>query len=257
MVVLDKPVELHRDGWKVIAQSNDDRYRMYESPQGYYQIAIVYEIDGITFEKAVSNSKGLTFEQYLEKLTYFENEANYEELVEKKEKARLKRSSYISGVNRKLFELGEHQFQTNPEISKNGSKKAAEIWKKASDGEFECEHDREWTERKREEKRKNNNSNRMKELWEKAKKGEYESDHHEEWTEKAKGNIKELCGSGFGNPCAIIEYNKTWNEGNDSNSLELRDKHISNAIKNIQNYNQKVKIDPILKKRRSEKQSET
>jgi len=257
MVVLDKPVELHRDGWKVVAQSDDDRYRMYKAPQGYYQISIVYSIDGRVYEKSVSNSRGQSFEKYLHRLDYFENEANYEMLIEEKERVRIKRSNRMTETNLFRMKNGVHQFQTNPEISKNGSKKAKQIWNNANNGIFECGKDREWTETKRDEKRKNNNRNRMKELWEKAKKGEYESDYHEEWTEKAKGNMKELCGSGFGNPCAIIEYNKTWNEGNDSKSLELRDKHISNAIKNIQNYNQKVKIDPILKKRRSEKQSET
>lgn len=155
MVVLDIPLNVY--GCELVAKSDSDNYRMYKHEDGYFQIAIIYTVDGEILERSVSNSKGKTFEEYLSVLEYFEKEANYEELVNKKEAARKKRSSYISNKNKELIELGIHQFQTNPEISKNGSLRAKELWEKPNDGEFEHEGHKEWTERKRTLKRDEDN----------------------------------------------------------------------------------------------------
>lgn len=147
MVVLDIPRNIY--GWELVARSDSDNYRMYKHENGYFQIAIVYEVNGKVYERSVSNSKGKTFEEYLPTLEYFEKEANHEELVAKKEAARKKRSLYISNRNKELIDSGIHQFQISPEISKNGAERAAEIWNKANNGEFEHEGHKEWTEKKR------------------------------------------------------------------------------------------------------------
>jgi len=134
--------------WELIATSPSGRYRLYENDK-QFQIAVVYVYGDKTYENSVFTSKGDGKEEFLPVFVKFENEENYDKIVENKIKAKLKRSKRMSKLNVERMERGEHQFVKDPSIQKKATERHSELWKKANNGVFENSHHEDWTNGKR------------------------------------------------------------------------------------------------------------
>jgi len=133
--------------WNLLETSPSGHYRLYER-DGSFCIYVVYTFDDKEVEASVAQ-RGKTFDEFKERLDYFENEVNYEDIIMKKGMAKVRRSERMSKVNAERMKSGEHQFVKKPSLQKKATGRAAELWQKANSGIFEDEHHKDWTEKQR------------------------------------------------------------------------------------------------------------